>query len=61
MYYPTDYPLNLTIAEAQRIANLHEDDENWDFWKFMKQSSELLQTVFIEQITTCPQLHAQER
>ena len=29
---------SLTVSEANEIAKYYEDDEDWDFWEFMRLS-----------------------
>lgn len=38
MYDFNEYPFTLTVTDAERIASLHDNDENWDFWEFIKLS-----------------------
>lgn len=51
MYNFNEYPFTLTVTDAERIASLHDNDENWDFWEFIK-LSELIFRRFSTQFST---------
>ena len=57
MYNFNDYPFTLTISEAERIASFHENDEDWDFWEFIK----LSELIFRKLSTRFSTHNSQER
>ena len=57
MYNFNEYPFTLTVTDAERIASLHENDENWDFWEFIK----LSELIFCKLSTRFSTHNSQER
>jgi hypothetical protein len=40
----TDDLFAITVATANRIAAQHEDDPDWDFWAYMEEVDEHVQS-----------------
>ena len=55
MYNFNEYPFTLTVADAVRIASLHDNDENWDFWEFIKLSELIFRKLSTRFSTHNPQ------
>ena len=40
----TEFFAALTIAQAERIASEHENDDDWDFWEYLERCEKIAET-----------------